>query len=42
MRVTGTVASVVPVIGEDIDDAIDTAADNIDNFPIDMQVNSNL
>ena len=34
MRVTGAVISVVPVVGEDIDDAIDTAADTIDDFPL--------
>ena len=34
MRVTGAVISVVPVVGEDIDDAIDAAADTIDDFPL--------
>ena len=34
LRITGAVISVVPVIGEPIDDAIDTAADTIDEIPI--------
>ena len=34
LRITGAVVSVVPVVGEDIDDAIDTAADTIDDIPL--------
>ena len=34
LRITGAVISAVPVVGEPIDDAIDTAADTIDDIPI--------
>ena len=34
LRVGGAVISVVPLVGEDMDDAIDTAADTIDDIPI--------
>lgn len=34
LRVTGGVISVVPLVGEDMDDAIDKAADTIDDIPI--------
>jgi hypothetical protein len=34
LRITGAVISVVPVVGEPIDEAIDTAADTIDDIPI--------
>jgi|TARA_B110000467_G_scaffold142892_1_gene144575 hypothetical protein len=34
LRITGAVISAVPVVGETIDDAIDTAADTIDDIPI--------
>ena len=34
LRITGAVISVVPVVGEPIDDAIDTAADTIDDIPL--------
>jgi hypothetical protein len=34
MRVTGAVISVVPFVGESVDEAIDVAADVIDAVPI--------
>jgi hypothetical protein len=34
LRVGGAVISVIPVVGEDMDDAIDKAADTIDDIPI--------
>lgn len=34
MRVTGAVVSIVPVVGNTADAAIDTAADIIDDVPI--------
>lgn len=34
MRVGGAVISIVPVVGEEIDEAIDDAADVIDAVPI--------
>ena len=34
MRVTGSVISVIPVIGDPIDDILDYSADVIDNIPI--------
>ena len=34
MRVTGAVVSVVPVIGNTVDDSIDLAADGIDLAPL--------
>ena len=34
LRVGGTVISVVPLAGETMHDAIDTAADTIDDIPI--------
>lgn len=34
MRVGGAVISVVPVVGQEIDDAIDETADVIDAIPI--------
>ena len=34
LRVGGAVISVVPLVGEDMDDAIDKAADTIDDIPI--------
>lgn len=34
MRVVGAIASVVPVVGEEVDDAIDTAADTVDKVPL--------
>jgi len=34
LRVGGAVISVVPLVGEDMDDAIDTAADTIDDIPL--------
>ena len=34
MRVTGAVISIVPVVGNTADGAIDTAADKIDEVPI--------
>ena len=34
MRVGGAIVSVVPVLGEPIDEAIDTVADGIDEIPI--------
>jgi hypothetical protein len=34
MRIGGAVISIVPVIGEGIDEAIDSAADAIDTIPI--------
>jgi len=33
MRVTGAVISVVPVVGNQIDSSIDTAADVVDKLP---------
>lgn len=34
MRVGGAVISIIPVVGESIDEAIDEAADVIDTIPI--------
>ncbi|GGO83488.1 hypothetical protein GCM10011348_27380 [Marinobacterium nitratireducens] len=34
MRIGGAIISVVPVIGNEVDDAIDTAADVVDAIPI--------
>ena len=34
MRVTGSVISVIPVIGDPIDDILGYSADDIDNIPI--------
>lgn len=34
MRVTGAVISVVPVVGNHMDETIDTAADVVDKLPI--------
>ena len=34
MRVTGSVISVIPVVGDDIDEVLDQAADVIDAIPI--------
>ena len=34
MRVTGSVISVIPVIGDPIDDILDYSADVIDRIPI--------
>jgi hypothetical protein len=34
MRVTGSVISVIPVIGDPIDDILGYSADVIDNIPI--------
>ena len=34
LRVGGAVISVAPLVGEDMDDAIDKAADTIDDIPI--------
>ena len=34
IRVTGSVISVIPVIGDPIDDILDYSADVIDNIPI--------
>ena len=34
MRVTGSVISVIPVIGDPIDDVLGYSADVIDNIPI--------
>jgi hypothetical protein len=34
LRVGGAVISVIPIVGEDMDDAIDKAADTIDDIPI--------
>ena len=34
LRVGGAVISVVPLVGEDMDDAIDKAADTIDDIPL--------
>ncbi|RVU29739.1 MULTISPECIES: DUF6726 family protein [Neptunomonas] len=34
MRIGGAVISVVPVIGDPIDESIDTVADGIDTIPI--------
>jgi len=34
MRIGGAVISIVPVIGEGIDEVIDSAADAIDTIPI--------
>ena len=34
LRVGGGIISVIPVVGEDMDDAIDKAADTIDDIPI--------
>ena len=34
LRVGGAVISVVPLVGEDMVDAIDTAADTIDDIPL--------
>ena len=34
MRVTGSVVSVIPVIGDPIDDILGYSADVIDNIPI--------
>jgi hypothetical protein len=34
MRVTGAVASVVPAIGDTAHDAIDEAADKVDDLPL--------
>ena len=34
LRVGGAVISVIPLVGEDMDDAIDKAADTIDDIPI--------
>lgn len=33
MRVVGAVASVVPIVGEEVDDAVDAAADTVDRLP---------
>lgn len=34
MRIGGAVISIVPVVGNSVDEAIDTAADTIDLVPI--------
>jgi len=34
LRVGGALISVVPLVGEQMDEAIDTAADTIDDIPI--------
>lgn len=34
MRVGGAVISVIPGVGNTVDDAIDTAADKVDDLPI--------
>jgi len=34
MRVGGAIISVVPVVGDPIDESIDTVADGIDKIPI--------
>ena len=34
MRVTGSVISVIPVVGDGIDEVLDQAADVIDTIPI--------
>lgn len=34
MRITGAVISIVPVIGNQADEAIDTAADAVDLIPL--------
>ncbi len=34
MRVTGALISVVPVVGEEMDDAVDSAADTVDKIPL--------
>ena len=34
MRVTGAVISVVPIVGDPIDETIDTVADGIDLIPL--------
>lgn len=34
LRLTGAVISVIPVAGNQIDDAIDSAADSVDDIPI--------
>jgi hypothetical protein len=34
MRIGGAIVSVVPVVGEPVDEAIDTVADGIDEIPI--------
>ena len=34
MRLGGAVVSVVPVVGNDVHDAIDTAAEKVDDIPL--------
>ncbi len=34
MRVTGAVISIIPVVGNSIDESIDTAADSVDLLPL--------
>ncbi len=34
MRVAGALVSVVPVVGEEVDDAVDSAADTVDKIPL--------
>jgi len=34
MRLGGAVISIVPVVGNEVDDSIDTAADVVDDVPI--------
>jgi hypothetical protein len=34
MRLGGAVVSIVPVVGNEVDDSIDTAADAVDDVPI--------
>ncbi len=34
MRITGAVVSVVPGVGNQVDEAIDTAADGVDDIPL--------
>ena len=34
MRVTGAIASVVPVVGDALDDAMDVSADVVDTIPL--------
>lgn len=34
MRITGAVISIIPVVGNSIDESIDTAADSVDLLPL--------
>ena len=34
MRLTGAVISIIPVVGNSIDESIDTAADSVDLLPL--------